>query len=504
MCLPRIGGPSVGLVGRVLLAAVVWMASGSAFARAAVPVRIMAVGDSITEGAEKFSCYRYPLWEKLFAAGYVVEFVGTRTAESRVGPLAHEGYGGKNTEFLAREVPAHFRAHPADIVLLHSGHNHFVEEKPVAGIVAATEQLISAFREVNPRVTVLLAQVIPAGKLPKYAYIPELNVELAKLAARLDRPEQQQRVVLVDQASGFDWQTDTIDDKVHPNAQGAEKMAAKWFAALEKILPPPVRRFAPEKRVYREVGAAPLELHVFRPREAKTEASAEALARPRPAVLFFFGGGWRHGTPVQFYPECAQLAERGYVAISVDYRIAAVQGATPFDALADAAAAVGWVRTHAADLGVDPQQVYVAGASAGGHLAACLALASDPSVRPDAALLWYPVLDVGPAGFSHALFGERFAEASPLHLAQAANGRAIRPPPVLVLMGTEDSATPMATTRAFQDAVQARGGRCELVEFPGGKHPLYAYRAGGEPGRSEVMRHVEKFLDSLSARAGSR
>ena len=198
------------------------------------PVRIMAVGDSITAGADFFASYRFPLREKLSAAGYVVEFVGTQSSASPAGPLAHEGYGGKNTEELARLVPANFQAHPADIVLLHSGHNHTAEEHPVPGIVAATEKLIAAFRETNPRVTVLLAQVIPAGKLPKYSYVPELNTALAALAARLDRAGQ--RVVLVDQATGFDWTTDTVDDHVHPNARGAEKMAQAWFAALQKIL----------------------------------------------------------------------------------------------------------------------------------------------------------------------------------------------------------------------------------------------------------------------------
>lgn len=201
------------------------------------PVRIMCVGDSITEGANFFSTYRYPLRDKLRAAGYTVEFVGTRSNETGTGPLAHEGYGGKNTEYLAAQVPDHFREHPADIVLLHSGHNHSVEERPVPGIVAATEKLIAGFRETNPRVTVLLAQVIPAGKLPKYSYLPELNLALAQLAARLDRPEQ--RVILVDQATGFDWHTDTVSDHVHPNARGAEKMASTWFSALEKILPSP-------------------------------------------------------------------------------------------------------------------------------------------------------------------------------------------------------------------------------------------------------------------------
>lgn len=211
------------------------MASGAGAPR---PIRLMAVGDSITAGADFFSNYRYPLREKLLAAGYVVEFTGTQTSPSRAGPLAHEGYGGKNTEYLAATIPANFRAFPADIVLLHSGHNHTVEEQPVPGILTATESLVAAFREANPRVTVLLAQVIPAGKLPKYAYIPELNAGLARLAARLDRPGQ--RVVAVDQAAGFDWTTDTVDDKVHPSARGAEKMAQAWFEALRKILPPPV------------------------------------------------------------------------------------------------------------------------------------------------------------------------------------------------------------------------------------------------------------------------
>ena len=228
---------SFAMVTRPLLILVALLCGHVVAAETISPPRIMAVGDSITEGGATFSCYREPLRAKLAAAGYRVTFVGTRTAPSPAGPLAHEGYGGKNTEYLAATVPAHFQQHPADFVLLHSGHNHTVEENPVPGIVAATEQLVAAFRTANPRVTVLLAQVIPAGKLPKYSYIPALNTALAQLAARLDTPAQ--RVVLVDQATGFDWRTDTIADHVHPNERGAEKMAATWFTALQKILPRP-------------------------------------------------------------------------------------------------------------------------------------------------------------------------------------------------------------------------------------------------------------------------
>jgi lysophospholipase L1-like esterase len=95
--------------------------------------------------------------------------------------------------------------------------------------------MIANARKANPKATVLLAQVITSGKLPKYGYLPQLNQQLAKLATQLDRPEQ--RVILVDQASGFDWKTDAVADLVHPNAQGARKMADRWFQTLKPLLP---------------------------------------------------------------------------------------------------------------------------------------------------------------------------------------------------------------------------------------------------------------------------
>lgn len=199
--------------------------------------RIMAVGDSITEGGKSFVSYRYPLWEKLAGAGYRVEFVGSRSSESRIGPLRHEGYSGKNAEYLADILEDRFRANPADIVLIHAGHNHTNSEAPVPGIIAATEKMIRTVRSINPRVVVLLAQVIPSGKLPKYEYIPELNVQLGKLAARLNATNQP--VICVNMVEGFDWRTDTIDDRVHPNAKGAEKIADHWFVALTNVMGSP-------------------------------------------------------------------------------------------------------------------------------------------------------------------------------------------------------------------------------------------------------------------------
>ena len=199
--------------------------------------RILPLGDSITEGGKTFSCYRYPLYQKLAAAGYRFDFVGSRVSESPVGPLRHEGYGGKNAEFLAGMLEKTFSTNVADIVLIHAGHNHTNTEMPVPAIISATERMIRAARSVNPHVIVLVAQVIPSGKLPKYAYLPALNVEIGRMAERLNAPGQP--VIAVNMADAMDWRTDTIADHVHPNYQGAKKMAAKWFTALTTVMAPP-------------------------------------------------------------------------------------------------------------------------------------------------------------------------------------------------------------------------------------------------------------------------
>ena len=454
--------------------------------------RIMPAGDSITAGGKGFPVYRQPLWEKLAAAGYLVEYTGSLKSDSRLGLLAHEGHGGKNVEFLASVIGEAFRKTPADILLLHAGHNHFDHEKPIPGILAATESIVRTCREINPGVTVLVAQVIPAGKLPKYAYLPDLNRELAALAARLDSPAS--RVVAVDQETGFNVEADTIADRVHPNAAGAEKMAQRWFDALVPILGPPPLTARPALHVYKRPAGGDLSLHVFTP----------PLARPgdppRPAVVFFFGGGWKAGTPLQFYPECAALAREGMVAITADYRVEATHRTTPFECVEDGKSAIRWIRAHAAELGVDPARIAAAGASAGGQVAAAAALTvgfdgpgEDPSVsaRPDALLLLYPVIDNGPDGYGHAAFGDRWRDVSPLHNVRRGA------PPALVLVGTRDAHVPVPMVRKFKQAMEAAGSRCDIVLFEGAGHPIFEYRKGGGEARGRILEAMGGFLRGL-------
>jgi len=197
-------------------------------------ITLMGLGDSITQGGSKTPSYLFPLSKKLYEAGFDIDFIGPRqtTLEGRV--LNHSGFGGQNAEFLEKCIDSIYREFPADVVLLHAGHNYFVENKPVSTIIDAQRSIVSKIKAINPDAAIFVAQIIESGKLPKYAYIPELNIEIKKLVEDLQRIWP--RIYLVDLAATFEWKSDTIEDMVHPNAHGAEKMADTWFQELRKYV----------------------------------------------------------------------------------------------------------------------------------------------------------------------------------------------------------------------------------------------------------------------------
>jgi acetyl esterase len=193
---------------------------------------ILGLGDSITEGGADFSSYLFPLDSMMKQAGYQAKFIGPRRSIQGGDTLFHSGFSGRTAEFLAARVDSIYSLYPADIVLLHSGHNHFVEELPVAGIISAHRTIIKTVRRKNQSAHILVAGVITSGKLPKYGYIPELNASIKALVDSLNDPA----IVFVNQQRGWDWSQYTISDKVHPNRIGAQEIALKWFSAITKIL----------------------------------------------------------------------------------------------------------------------------------------------------------------------------------------------------------------------------------------------------------------------------
>jgi acetyl esterase len=101
----------------------------------------------------------------------------------------------------------------------------------------------------------------------------------------------------------------------------------------------------------------PLKAFVFLP---KTSGSN------RPAVLLFHGGAWQLGDASWLFERAKQFADKGLVAIAVDYSLAN-DGRTPMDGVDDACAAFAWARQHATEFGLDKNRVVGYGWSAGGH-----------------------------------------------------------------------------------------------------------------------------------------
>ncbi|HUV09628.1 MAG TPA: alpha/beta hydrolase [Acidimicrobiia bacterium] len=136
--------------------------------------------------------------------------------------------------------------------------------------------------------------------------------------------------------------------------------------------------------------AGDLPVRIFRPREAPTNQGSGRL----PGVVYLHGGGWVICDLDSHDGACRRIANAiGAVVVSVDYRLAPEHRYPA--AVDDAHAAAAWVADHADDLGIDSARLAVAGDSAGGNLAACIALMARDRGGPALAfqLLVYPVID---------------------------------------------------------------------------------------------------------------
>ncbi len=250
---------------------------------------------------------------------------------------------------------------------------------------------------------------------------------------------------------------------------------------------------------YKTVGDTKLNLYIYAP-------PGPAGDKPRPAIVFFFGGGWTSGTPAQFSPHCQHLASLGMVAISVDYRVRSRNNVKPIQCIADARSAMRWVRANAARLGIDPDRIAAGGGSAGGHLAACTAFIGEfdepsedakISAVPNALVLFNPALVLAPwkdlklEGFVEKTTEERFGAkpemVSPVHHVKAGA------PPTIIFHGRADTTVPFITTEAFVTQMKADGNRCELFGYEGQTHGFF----NREPYAAKTIAETDKFLASL-------
>ena len=209
-------------------------------------------------------------------------------------------------------------------------------------------------------------------------------------------------------------------------------------------------------------GATVHEYRVTPTRRLRVHAiRCDTAPRPSPAAMLFHGGGWAYGSPLFVGPHARALLELGLDVALVEYRVSHRDGTTIPDAVDDAVAAARWFFEHAAELGVDPGRIVLAGSSAGAHLALMTAETLRGAFR--ALVLWNTPCDLREVAPGAALTHDDRKRLSPVTY----SGDGAFPPSVL-FHGADDAVVPLSGAARFATAVNAAGGSADLVTFAGG------------------------------------
>ncbi len=260
-----------------------------------------------------------------------------------------------------------------------------------------------------------------------------------------------------------------------------------------------------EPHVYKTVEGRNLKLYVMNPPDWKATDK-------RPAIVFFHGGGWElgKGAPTQFNYQGKYLTTRGMVCIQVEYRLVANnRKEVPVAACQDAKSSMRWVRSHAAELGIDPERIAAGGGSAGGHLAAFVGMVDgtdDPqddlkvSCRPAAMVLYNPALlhehqsdstssNPKKSSVTSELY-EAYKKISPYLSVSAGD------PPGIILVGDQDKILPLSVLNSFVEKCKQAGVRMDTVVYPGEGHSFFGLQRSFDR-FFDTTTEMDKFLGSL-------
>ncbi len=256
--------------------------------------------------------------------------------------------------------------------------------------------------------------------------------------------------------------------------------------------------------IYKSVDNIDLKLWIFYPSNPSPGAQS-------PAIVFFFGGGWRAGSPQQFVKHCEYLSARGIVAMVADYRVESRNNVKAKTCVADAKSAIRWVREHSAELGVDPDRIAAGGGSAGGHLAAATATLTkfdEPgenlkiSSRPNALILFNPALVLAKLeGATPAenlklenlelRLGAKPEDMSPYH--NIYTGIA----PTIIFHGKSDKTVPFKSVKEFTMQMRKAGNSCALVGYENEGHGFFNYGKKDNGAFVSTVSLMDKFFVKL-------
>ena len=277
-------------------------------------------------------------------------------------------------------------------------------------------------------------------------------------------------------------------------------MSVRWsIVALVAFAAPAIAQTRPTVEldiVYAKAGDKELTLDLARP----------TGKGPSPCVVLLHGGGWRMGNKKDVRGWLTFLAEEGYVAASVGYRLA--PDATFPAQIEDAKTAVRFLRANANKYGIDKDRFAAMGWSAGGHLACMLGLTDpkcgfegkespDQSSRVQAVVDYFGPTDLAAFGKNELaqrgmlgpFIGAKYNDNPKAHdKASPVKYVTKDAPPFLIFHGTKDWVVPVEQSRLLAEKLKDVGASVKLVEVPGEGHGWE-----GKP-NAETTRETLRFL----------
>jgi acetyl esterase/lipase len=229
----------------------------------------------------------------------------------------------------------------------------------------------------------------------------------------------------------------------------------------------------------------------------KTESTSQATNQGLPVVVFFYGGSWETGNRGSYKFIGEAMTSQGFIAVIPDYRVYPEVLFPGF--MEDPAKAVKWVKLHAAEFGGDPERVFLAGHSAGAHLAAMLVLnpeflAKQNSKPGDFAGM---IGLAGPYDFLplksnrlKTIFGpeSQRPQSQPINFVTGNN------PPMLLMVGTKDGTVWPRNTYNLAAKIKAAGGPVEVAEFPGYGHVDMAAKLAKPLRDKQMLNTIAEFI----------
>ncbi|MET9253966.1 GDSL-type esterase/lipase family protein [Streptomyces sp. NPDC003717] len=215
-------------------------------------VRIMPLGDSITDGFNVPGGYRADLWQYLTADGHRDDFVGSQyNGPARLGDHDHEGHSGWRIDQIDANAAGWVRSAAPRTVLLHIGTNDMVQNHDPAGAPARLSALLDHITTAAPNADVFVSDLIPLADPVLEARAQQFNAAVPGVVSAL--ASRGRHVHFVSMHSALT--TADLADGVHPTGGGYSKMAARWYSALVSS---PVTRWEAENPAYAVVNHADL------------------------------------------------------------------------------------------------------------------------------------------------------------------------------------------------------------------------------------------------------